>query len=151
MSAVPSTELAPEAAAAARAADLYTRHGQRIFSYCVYQLGDRHDAEDAVQGTFLQALRALARGIVPIAEVPWLLKIANNVCLTQRRSRSRRARVESTRDLHAVEQFLPTQARDDDELFHLDTALANLPERERRAILLREWQGLSYREVAEEL
>ena len=38
-----------------------------------------------------------------------------------------------------------------EQLDALREALATLPERQRRAILLREWQGLSYAEIADEL
>ena len=38
-----------------------------------------------------------------------------------------------------------------DALIGIEDALAGMPEQQRRAILLREWQGLSYREIAEEL
>ena len=46
---------------------------------------------------------------------------------------------------------MPAPNRLRDELIGLEVALASMPEQQRRAILLREWQGLSYREVAEEL
>ncbi len=45
--------------------DLYERYGRQIFAYCVVQLRNREDAEDAVQTTFLNAFRGLESGIVP--------------------------------------------------------------------------------------
>jgi RNA polymerase sigma factor (sigma-70 family) len=118
----------------------------------VNQLGSRDEAEDAVQTTFLNAHRALQRGVRPEAELPWLFKIAHNVCLTRRRSARRRIRVESPSDLGAVQDVLPAPANDSgDELLRLTDALGNMPPSQRRAILLREWQGLSYHEIADEL
>jgi RNA polymerase sigma factor (sigma-70 family) len=118
----------------------------------VNQLGSRDEAEDAVQTTFLNAHRALQRGVTPAAELPWLFKIAHNVCLTRRRSARRRIRVESPSDLGAVQDVLPAPANDSgDELLRLTDALGNMPPSQRRAILLREWQGLSYHEIADEL
>ena len=50
-----------------------------------------------------------------------------------------------------IEEIVPGPSRQRDELIGIEDALASMPEQQRRAILLREWQGLSYREIAEEL
>ena len=132
--------------------DLYERYAPQIFGFCVNQLGSRDEAEDAVQSTFLNAHRALQRGVRPDCELAWLFKIAHNVCLTRRRSSWRRGRVEAPSDLQSVQDVLPAPAREQaEELIRLPDALADMPVNQRRAILLREWQGLSYREIAEEL
>jgi RNA polymerase sigma-70 factor (ECF subfamily) len=130
---------------------LYERYANQIFSYCLHQLGSREDAEDAVQSTFLNAFRGLKRGVVPQVEQAWLFKIAHNVCLSRRRSSWRRSRIESPADFERAEQTTAAPTRRADELIGLQDALEVMPENQRRAILLREWQGLSYREIAEEL
>ncbi|HUH15484.1 MAG TPA: RNA polymerase sigma factor [Gaiellaceae bacterium] len=139
---------APQAAATA---GLYERHATKILSYCLHQLGSREEAEDAVQTTFMNAFRALGRGVVPEAESAWLFKIAENVCLSRRRSSWRRGRIESPSDFDVIEEIVPGPSRQRDELIGIEDALASMPEQQRRAILLREWQGLSYREIAAEL
>jgi RNA polymerase sigma factor (sigma-70 family) len=157
MAAVPSTrrateverEPAPEADAA-RA--LYERYAGQLYGFCLHRLGSREDAEDAVQTTFLNAFRGLRRGVVPEVESAWLFKIAENVCLTRHRSAWRRGRVESPSDMQALQDITPAREADGgDELIPLGEALAAMPETQRRAILLREWQGLSYKEIAAEL
>jgi RNA polymerase sigma-70 factor, ECF subfamily len=130
---------------------LYEEHANAIFRYCLHQLGSREEAEDAVQSTFLNAFRGIKRGIVPELESAWLFKIAHNVCLSRRRSSWRRGRVESPADFEIVEEIAPAPSRRADELIGLQDVLEQMPEMQRRAILLREWQGLSYREIAEEL
>src|SRR3982750_1414561 len=130
---------------------LYEQYANQIFRYCLHQLGSREEAEDAVQSTFLNAFRGIKRGIVPELESAWLFKIAHNVCLSRRRSSWRRGRVESPADFEVVEELAPAPARRADELIGLQDALEEMPENQRRAILLREWQGLSYREMADEL
>src|ERR671938_223066 len=142
MAAIPET---------ARATDLYERFAPRIFGYCLHRLGNREEAEDAVQTTFLNAFRGLSRGVVPESESAWLFKIAENVCLSRHRASFRRRRVEVPGDLAAVEETVAAPARADDELIPLEDALAEMPDAQRRALLLREWQGLSYREIAAEL
>ncbi|MEX2210230.1 MAG: RNA polymerase sigma factor [Gaiellaceae bacterium] len=131
---------------------LYQRYGHRIQAYCLHQLSSREEAEDAVQTTFLNAFRGLSRGLVPESEQAWLFKIAENVCLSRRRTSWRRGRIESPSDFELLQDLAPAPARDRaDELIGLEDALAAMPESQRRAILLREWQGLSYREIADEL
>jgi RNA polymerase sigma factor (sigma-70 family) len=145
---VEAPHIAPQAAATQ---GLYERHAAKIQSYCHHQLGSREEAEDAVQTTFMNAFRALGRGVVPEAESAWLFKIAENVCLSRRRSSWRRGKIESPSDFQVMEEIIPGPSRERDELIGIEEALASMPEQQRRAILLREWQGLSYREVAEEL
>lgn len=130
---------------------LYEQYANQIFRYCLHQLGSREEAEDAVQSTFLNAFRGIKRGVVPELESAWLFKIAHNVCLSRRRTTWRRGRIESPTDFDVVEELAPAPSRRADELIGLQDVLEQLPENQRRAILLREWQGLSYREIAEEL
>ena len=130
---------------------LYEQYANQVFRYCVHQLGSREEAEDAVQSTFLNAFRGIKRGVVPELEAAWLFKIAHNVCLSRRRSAWRRGRIESPADFEVVEELTPAPSHRADELIGLQEVLERLPETQRRAILLREWQGLSYREIAAEL
>jgi RNA polymerase sigma factor (sigma-70 family) len=156
IAAVPSIGRAAHVERAARDADatqdLYERYSGQIFGFCVNKLGSRDEAEDALQSTFLNAHRALQRGVMPEAELAWLFKIAHNVCLTRRRSTWRRGRVESPSDFTAVQDVVPAPSQESpDDLMRLTEALEHMPDTQRRAILLREWQGLSYHEIAEEL
>src|ERR1700749_1236747 len=93
MAAVPSegpaaavrSPLAPADEVASR---LYERHRRQIFTFCLRQLGNREEAEDATQSTFLNAFRGLKRGTTPEFETAWLYKIAHNVCLNGRQATS---------------------------------------------------------------
>jgi RNA polymerase sigma-70 factor (ECF subfamily) len=152
MSALPSIGRADEAVLGADATHaLYERHASRIFAFCFSRLGSREEAEDATQTTFLNAFRSLRGGLVPDFELAWLFRIADNVCRDRRKSAWRRNRVEATRDLEELQDVLAAPEHGSDGLAGLGEALASMPERQRRAILLREWQGLSYGEIAEEL
>ncbi|HYY76638.1 MAG TPA: sigma-70 family RNA polymerase sigma factor [Gaiellaceae bacterium] len=137
-----------EADAAGR---LYTRHYQRVYGYCLYKLGNREEAEDAAQTAFLHALRGLRRGVVPVAEANWLLTIAKNVCLAGYRTNGRRRRLEVLSDPQALDEVPVVHEEAGESLLGLEAALARIPEQQRRAILLREWRGLPYREIAEEM
>jgi DNA-binding CsgD family transcriptional regulator len=94
-------------------------------------------------------MRGLRRGVVPSYDEAWLLAIARNVCRTRTKVTRRRA-VEVARDPQLLAESVAAPVRSDD-LTGLSEALTGLTEAQRRAILLREWQGLSYREIADEL
>jgi RNA polymerase sigma factor (sigma-70 family) len=143
-----STRVAPEGEATRL---LYERHQRKILSFCMHQLGNREEAEDATQVTFMNAFRGLKRGTSPEFESAWLFKIAHNVCLTRQRNSYRRRVVEVTSDVELMEDRIPAYEGDTDELFGLQTALRVIPDQQRRALLLREWQGLSYKEIADEM
>jgi RNA polymerase sigma-70 factor (ECF subfamily) len=129
---------------------LYKRFRPQIYRYCLQQLGNHEDAEDATQLTFLNAFRGLSRGSYSDVGPPWLFTVAQNVCLNSRRASARRRRVEIPSEL---EESLapPREAGSRDEVIRLPEALRRLPPLQRRAILLREWRGLSYREIGDEL
>ena len=156
MAAVPSIGRASrversDAPGAAAAGDLYERYSPQIYGYCLHQLGSREEAEDAVQTTFMNAFRGLQRGIVPELESAWLFKIAHNVCLSRRRSSWRRGRVEAPNNFEVLQEIVPGREQVADELIRVQDVLEDMPENQRRAILLREWQGLTYREISDEL
>jgi RNA polymerase sigma factor (sigma-70 family) len=138
-------------AAPDRAEELFHEHSGRIYAYCLRQLGSPEEAEDAVQATYLNACRSLLSGFEPDVAQAWLFKVAHNVCLTKQRSTWRRRRIERPGDFQEIEELVASPHNHGDELLGIDDALATLPEQQRRAILLREWQGLSYREVAAEM
>jgi len=141
----------PVSPGADAASGLYEQYSSQIYGYCLHQLGSREEAEDAVQTTFMNAFRGLQRGIVPELESAWLFKIAHNVCLSRRRSSWRRGRVEAPNNFEVLQEIVPGREQVADELIRLQDVLEAMPENQRRAILLREWQGLTYREISDEL
>jgi RNA polymerase sigma-70 factor (ECF subfamily) len=107
-------------------------------------LGDSQDAEDCLQETFLRALRH--RSAEPILQPrAWLYTVAGNVA----KSHLRRRRTETDRQT-PLEDDVPapdgTGGRDRWEAVR--RAVESLPSRQREALLLRRYQGLSYEEVA---
>lgn len=132
---------------------LYERHSSRIFGFCFSRLGSREDAEDALQMTFLNAQRGLGRGVVPEHELAWLFKIAQNVCHNRHQSAKRRGRVEAPHDLDSLQDVIASPERGGSgvSLGELTHALGTIPARQRKALLLREFQGYSYEEIAAEL
>jgi hypothetical protein len=96
--------------------------------------------------------RGLERGVVPEYELAWLFKIAQNVCHNRHQSARRRGRVEAAHDLDALQDVIASPDRNPAiSLGELTQALGAIPTRQRRALVLREFQGYSYEEIANEL
>jgi RNA polymerase sigma-70 factor (ECF subfamily) len=132
---------------AARTLDgLYRAHAAEVFRYAYAVLGNRADAEDVTQTTFVNALRALERGESPRTPKNWLITIAHNLIRQRfRQQQSRPRQVELDQELPAVE------AADDDgpSLDDLVRALQHIPPAQREALVLRELEGRSYAEIGE--
>jgi RNA polymerase sigma factor (sigma-70 family) len=133
------------------AEELFHEHSGWLYGYCLRVLRSPEEAEDAVQATYLNACRSLGSGTRPRAGSAWLVHIARNVCFTRLRSARRRECVERLGDIAVLEETVAAPDRSYDSLVGLTDALLSLPERQREAILLREWQGLSHSEIAERL
>ncbi len=134
--------------AAALACSLFMRHRRRIYRLCLVRLGSPQDAEDALQQTFVNALKALQAGVRPRTEAAWLLEIARNVCFERHRSSSRQALHEFTACPDDLDHLPSLSSPPSDQAHEVCAALDRIDPRQREALLLREWRGLSYREVA---
>ena len=120
--------------------ELLERHERELFAYALRLSGQRADAEDLYQDTFLSAFRAWPpprRG----NERAWLYRIATNRAIDRER-KSRRV-VASVDDL-----ALAAPERDDVTLADLAGAIRTLPAGQRAAFVLRKVQGLPYAEIA---
>src|SRR5919109_5660664 len=100
-----------EPAVSATAARLFEEHSGWIYGYCLRLLRSPEEAEDALQATYLNACRGLKDGFVPRADSAWLLKVAQNVCITRLRSSGRHARVERLHDAELIEETVAAPDR----------------------------------------
>ena len=124
---------------------LVERFRGQVFGLCYRMLGQRQDAEDAAQETFVRVLKNLHRWDPERAFEPWLFAIAGNRCRTALASRKRRPVPEAS-----VEQ-LPDKSPDTRSAEHLaeevHLALAGLREDYRQAFVLFHEHELSYAEI----
>ena len=136
----------PEEAVGARTRALFERHGRMVLGLCRVLLRDSFEAEDAAQQTFVNAHRALLAGARVRDDAAWLAAIARNECRARIVQRMRQPLALSYDDLVEVAGTAateePAELSDD-----LRRALAELPERQREAVVLRDVYGLRYREV----
>ena len=130
--------------------DLYNRYARAVFGLALRRLGDRGRAEDAVQETFASIWRSAGtyrpeRG----PGAPWLYTVARNATVDRSRER-----IETPSEVpdEATNEPGPAEQTEQNWLsWRVHSALQELPEREREAIALAYWSGLSQSEVAEHL
>lgn len=127
---------------------LVDRHSRICLRYAHRMLGNREDAEDATQETFVRAYGALARYQEGTAFQTWLMTILINRCRTALQSRRRRdARVVSDDGIVAR----AAQAPEIESLGtreSIERALARLDPAQREAFLLKHVEQLSYEEMS---
>ncbi|MBA2522271.1 MAG: RNA polymerase sigma factor, partial [Solirubrobacterales bacterium] len=126
-------------------AEIFKRHHQAIYRYCLSILRNREDAEDALQATMAAALRALPGEQRDIALRPWLFRVAHNESISLVRGRRATAGPEMEAPIPAASA--EAQLADRDRLRQLVIDLQSLPERQRSALVMRELSGLSYEEI----
>ena len=130
--------------------ELVTRHHAAVYRLLLGMLSDESRAEDATQETFLKAVRGLASFRGESSFRTWLLTIATNEGRGMLRKVGRRR--ESPLDeigVVASNDPAPDQgAIVGEELERVRACLDTLPEKQRMAVSLRIYEGLSFREVA---
>ena len=144
--------------------ELFARFQKPLFNFFYRMVGRRETAEDLVQETFLKLCRfgSSFRGS-DAKFTTWLYSVAGNQCRDYLRHSARRPET-LLRDLEQnysddVTDLTPAAGDSpvEDYLIRmevravLETAINSLPEKERLAIILREYHGLEYREIAEVL
>ena len=124
---------------------LVERYQGPLYAYLFTQLGDRVQAEDAAQEAFVRAFFSLKKLKKPESFYAWLIGIARRVAHEQYRAARRRVDL----DREAAMSAAPPERRAEEQA--LEEAIAALPETQRRVILLRYYEQMSCREVADRL
>ena len=142
--------------------ELMNRYQARLVTVLEHLTGRRDQAEDLAQEVFLRVYRARKRYVVGAKFSTWLYTIANHVAANALRSMSRRPEVHLTAKPNesggvgaldkiavAASGGMPTRQLDKAELRDVvREALAGLSERQRMAVLLNKFEGMSYADIA---
>jgi RNA polymerase sigma-70 factor (ECF subfamily) len=141
-------------------AELYDRHGATLYALLLKILGDRSDAQEVLQESFVQAWRRAA-DFDPVrgSEIAWLVSIARNRAIDRLRARTLRsvreeeAGREIPNDLRAVDSNdgAERQAILGELRARMRSALDELPEAQRVVVEMAYFQGLTQTEIAERL
>ncbi len=126
---------------------LVDRFRGQVFGLCLRMLGQRQDAEDAAQETFVRVLKNLHRWDPGRDFEPWLLAIAGNRCRTALATRKRRPGGEM------LPEQVPDERPDQQSAQHLaeevSLALEHIREDYRQAFVLFHEHQMSYEQIAE--
>jgi len=133
---------------------LVDMYAKPVYNLCYRMLGNPQDAEDAAQEAFLRAYKNLERYDPSRKLITWLLSIAAHYCIDQqRRVRAPQVSLDEAapgelRERSAGPEKAYLLQETGDEVQYL---LAQIPARDRAAIILYYWYDLSYQEIAKQL
>jgi RNA polymerase sigma-70 factor (ECF subfamily) len=124
---------------------------REIMRFLMRSTGDRDDAMDLFQETWLRAYRAYPTLQSEDGLRPWIFRIASNLCRNRARDRMRRSRViaNQTEDCAALEERgrnLNLNGGPEGAL-HLKRSIARLPGKQGQALMMRKFAGLEYAEI----
>jgi RNA polymerase sigma-70 factor (ECF subfamily) len=137
--------------------ELIKRWERPIYALAYRQIGREEDARDVCQETFLRAFRALKgfRGQAKFSS--WLYRIAINLCRDWMRRERRTPVMQAPEDVDLMDLAAargPSESIEDrigrnDLSRAVERAMAVLPEEQRAAIVLKEYHGLTFQEIAD--
>ena len=139
--------------------ELVERHQHLVIGTVGRMLGTNSDAEDIAQQVFVRIWKNAKRYEPRAKFTTWLLKITRNLVFNELRRRSRHPAIplqsetdEEERPIKDEHVITPDASLLNEELQQaVDAAIANLPEAQRLAVILRRYEELSYEEIAETL
>jgi RNA polymerase sigma-70 factor (ECF subfamily) len=138
---------------------LIVRHQALVAGTVARMLGSNSDVEDIAQQVFIRVWKSAARYVARAKFTTWLLKITRNLVFNEMRRAKRHPRVPVQIDPEAEELPLRDEATatpdatllQEELQSKIDSAIAQLPDTQRMALVLRRYQELSYEEIAEVL
>ena len=128
---------------------LYNRYKGGVYAYCVKMLLNREVAQDVMQETFLRVYENRDRLMKSASFKAWLFTIARNQCLNQLRRSSRQVQLGDEAQQALPGHETPAQRMEKSEQVELvNHFLKQLKPDYREVLILREYQNLSYEEIA---
>jgi RNA polymerase sigma-70 factor (ECF subfamily) len=138
---------------------LVERHQRLVVGTVARMLGSNSEVEDIAQQVFVRVWKSAKRYVPRAKFTTWLLKITRNLVFNELRRRSRHAQIplqseseDEERPMRDERAMAPDASLLERELQGvIEAAIAQLPETQRMAVVLRRYDELSYEEIAEVL
>ena len=129
---------------------LFRRYQHDVLSFMLRMTETRADAEDLAQETFVRVYQSLPTLQNPDRFRSWVWSIAANLCRDHGRALRHRRHVSIDRDMDLEREMAdPSTSRDPEMARRVRRALQTLDDDRRLVIVLREYHGLSHREIAQ--
>ncbi len=128
---------------------LVRRHQAKVVGLALRFLGRWDVAEDVAQDVFVRVWRAAATFRPEAQFMTWLYRLASNLCWDRRRQAARELRLRSTAPKPGSADPPSATLENRDRIERVRLAIAELPDRQRLAVILHRYQGLSHNEIAD--
>lgn len=136
---------------------LINRHNQKISSFIYSKVLDRDITEDIFQDTFIKVIKTLKKGSYSEEGkfLPWVMRIAHNLIIDHFRKNKRMPKFEGSEDfnifsvikddkLNAEKQLIKDQIDSD-----LSLLIDELPEDQKKVLVMRIYKDMSFKEISE--
>lgn len=140
--------------------ELVLRYEKTVYNLALRMVGDRDDAFDMTQETFIKAYGSLSSFRGDSKFSVWIYRITTNVCLDFLRSKSRKQQVSLTvsDDDEDAQLDIPDPKADPEQqlikkisMQSVEEGLKTLPDKQRQILVMRELGGMSYAEIGKAL
>lgn len=141
--------------------ELVLKYEKTVYNLALRMVGDRDDASDMTQETFIKAYGSLSSFRGDSKFSVWIYRIATNVCLDFLRSKSRKQQVSLTvsdNDDEDAQLDIPDPKADPEQqlikkisMQSVEEGLKTLPDKQRQILVMRELGGMSYAEIGKAL
>jgi RNA polymerase sigma-70 factor (ECF subfamily) len=136
--------------------ELVERHQRLVVGTVARMLGSNSEVEDIAQQVFVRVWRSAKRYVPRAKFTTWLLKITRNLVFNELRRRSRHTQMslqveseDEERPIKDERAIAPDASLLEQELQRaIESAIAQLPETQRMAVVLRRYDDLSYEQIA---
>ena len=130
---------------------IFDQWKDKIHRFAYRFLMDSDDANEITQKTFIKAYQKMDTLDEPGKFSPWIYRVANNLCLDELKRADRR-RVDKVADWseHVGENQSPQKNLETSELSEfLQKALMTLPDEQRVVVIMKQYEGFTFREISE--
>ncbi len=125
---------------------IFSRHSSRIFAYCRRFIGNKEEAQDIFQETFLRFHQSASKDREMTNVPAFILRIARNLCVNYKK---REKQSVSFEDFMVADSSSETESEKNEMMDLIKNALETLPDDYKEPLILREYNGLSYNEISD--
>lgn len=128
---------------------LYDAYVKHIYDFVYYKTHHKETAEDIVSHVFIKAMRGIEKIDPAKSFKSWIYRIAQNTVIDHYRSRKQHTDIDDAWDIHDESIDIEHDVDTKEKLAKVKKIIETLPQPQRDIVIMRVWQDLSYKEIAE--